>query len=77
MGIRYLYSRVSNCWAVLCLPAYSWLIHLMVVEAMARRATQKQMTIEEIKAYINTQLHRGRLVDTGVPLTKKKKPKEK
>ena len=77
MGIRYLYGGVSNCWAVLCLPAYGWLIHLMVVEAMARRATQKQMTIEELKAFIHSQPYRGRLVDVGVPIVKVEKPKTK
>lgn len=44
---------------------------------MARRATQKQMTIEELKAFIHSQPYRGRLVDVGVPIVKVEKPKTK
>ena len=37
---------------------------------MARRATKKIMTIEELKALLRSQLYLGRLVDTGIPIVK-------
>ena len=37
---------------------------------MARRATKKQMTIEELKAFLHSQSSTGRLVDIGIPIIK-------
>ena len=37
---------------------------------MPRKATQKRMTIEELKVLMRSQLYWGRLVDVGVPIVK-------
>lgn len=39
---------------------------------MARRATKKQMTIDELKAFLSSQSYRGKLVDTGILIVKTK-----